>query len=282
MGIGTAIISLAQGQVGAKEQQRACCQSGSVEEKKDGKIPVGLQLYSVREDCAKDLPKVLAGVSEMGYAGVEFAGYYGRSAKELKGLLDENGLKAPSTHTGLVGLEGDHFQRTVEFHQEIGAQFIIVPGMPDKYKKTRQGWLDAAKVFDELSHRLEEQGLRTGYHNHSFEFQMLEGELPWDTFFSNTCDEVVHQMDTGNCMAGGGDPVHFIRKYAQRTSIIHLKEHGGPGDFGEGECPWDEVFDACETVGGTEWYIVEQENYNRKPMDCVKQCLDFLKSKGKV
>jgi len=246
------------------------------------KIPVALQLYSVRKDCAKGFPPVLEAVAEMGYAGVEFAGYYGKSATELKKLLDDNGLKAPSTHTGFVALEGDNFERTVEFHKTIGAQFIIVPGMPPKFKETRQNWLDAAKAFNELAERLKEHGLRTGYHNHSIEFKPLEGELPWDTFFSNTCKEVVHQIDTGNCMSGGGDPVHFIRKYPQRTALVHLKEHGGAGNFGEGECPWDEVFEACETVGGTEWYIVEQEHYNQPPLDCVKQCLEFLKSKGRA
>jgi len=245
-------------------------------------IPVALQLYSVRNDCAKDFPGVLEAVAEMGYLGVEFAGYYGKSAAELKKLLDDNGLRAPSTHTQMAGLEGDQFDRTVEFHKAIGAEFIIVPGMPPKYHQTRQGWLDAAKAFNDLAERLKEHGLRTGYHNHSFEFKPLEGELPWDTFFSNTSKEVVHQIDTGNCMSGGGDPVHFIRKYADRTALVHLKEHGGPGNFGEGECPWDEVFDACETVGGTAWYIVEQENYNQPPLDCVKQCLEFLKSKGKA
>lgn len=246
------------------------------------RIPIALQLYSVRNDCAKDLPAVLAAVAKMGYEGVEFAGFHGKTAEELKALLDGNGLKAISSHSGIETLEGDAFEKTVAFHKTIGAQFIHMPGLPPKYSLTHQGWLDAAKRFNELAAKLQPHGLRIGYHNHSAEFKPMDGEAPWDTFFSNTEKSVVHQMDTGNCMNGGGDPVGLIKKYAGRSATVHLKEHGGPGDFGEGDCPWDAVFEACETVGGTEWYIIEQESEHRPPMECVKQCMEFMRAKGKA
>lgn len=256
--------------------------SALAQDAKKARIPIALQLYSVRDDCNKDLAGVLSQVGKMGYEGVEFAGFYGKKAEDLRKMLDDNGLKGISSHTGLEALEGEQFEKTVAFHKTLGALFIMVPGLAPKYQTSHQGWLDAAKKFDEIAAKLEPHGLRIGYHNHSAEFKPLEGELPWDTLFSNTSKKVIHQMDTGNCMSGGGDPVSFIKKYAGRSANVHLKEFEGPGDFGQGKCPWDQVFEACETVGGTEWYIIEQENYNRPPLDCVKQCLDFMREKGKT
>src|SRR5574340_1781866 len=94
------------------------------------KIPIGLQLYSVREDCAKDLPGVIQAVGKMGYQGVEFAGYHGRNAKDLRKLLDDNGLRCGGTHTALNTLTGDAFQGTVEFNQTLGNRYLIVPSLP--------------------------------------------------------------------------------------------------------------------------------------------------------
>ena len=251
------------------------------------RIPVALQLYSVRKDCQKDLPGVLEAVAKMGYEGVEFAGYYGHDADQLKKLLDANGLKCPSTHTRIGAIEGDNLKGTVEFHKTIGAKFITVPGGIARVRKggkpTKRAWLDAAKQFNEIAEKLKPEGLYTGYHNHSHEFKPIDGETPWDILFGNTSKDVCQQLDTGNCMGGGGDPLALIKKYPGRSRTIHLKEHGGPGDFGKGDTKWKEVFRLCETVGGTEWYIVEQESYvNRTPLECVRQCMDFMRQMGKA
>jgi sugar phosphate isomerase/epimerase len=177
------------------------------------KIPIALQLYSVRDDCAKDLPAVLAAVAKMGYVGVEFTeGIQGRDAEKLRKLLEENNLKCCGTHTGLGTILGDELKKTVEFHKTIGNKFLIVPGLPEEYNKSKEGWLKAAKIFDEAAEKVKPEGMYVGYHNHSHEFKALDGELPWDTFFGNTRPEVVMQMDSGNCMAGGGDPLAFLKK----------------------------------------------------------------------
>ena len=247
------------------------------------RIPVALQVYSVRNDAGKDLAAVLAAVAKMGYEGVEFAGYYGHKPEAVRKMLDSNGLKCAGTHTGFGELKGDKLRQTVDIHKTLGAKFIMVPGGIGK-GDTKQAWLDAAKQFTEIAAKLKADGMMTGYHNHSHEFKKLDGgETLWDVFFSNTPHEVCHQIDTGNCMGGGGDPVSLIKKYAGRTRTVHLKEHGGPGDFGAGKCPWNDIFAACESVGGTEWYIVEQESYkNRTPLEAVKQCMDYMKKVGKA
>ncbi len=115
-----------------------------------------------------------------------------------------------------------------------------------------------------MAERLQPYGMRTGYHNHWVEFQPMDGELPWDTFFGNTRHDVIMQLDIGNALHGGGDPIPYIARYPGRAITVHLKEHSATDPtalIGEGDVPWQRVFDLCEREGKTEWYIVEQESY---------------------
>ena len=249
------------------------------------RIPIALQLYSIREDCARDLSYCLQAVAQMGYEGVEFAGYYDRTAEELRGMCDDLGLKVVGTHTGLNTLLGDELQKTVAFNQTLGNPYLIVPGLPEPYRNSRQAWLDTAKLFNEIAEKIAAQGMFTGYHNHAVEFAPMDGELPWDTFFGNTRDDVVMQIDTGNALHGGAASVPFLERYPGRAKLVHLKEYSATNDkvlIGEGDVPWDEVFHACETLGGTEWYIVEQESYAYPPIECVERCIDNLRKMGKI
>jgi sugar phosphate isomerase/epimerase len=246
------------------------------------KIPIGLQLYSVRHQCAKDLPGVLKAVGEMGYKGVEFAGYYNRKAEELRKLLDADGLVCCGTHTGLDTLLGDALKRTVEFNKTLGNQYLIVPGMLGSRTRSRQAWIDNARLFNELADKVKEDGMRVGYHAHGGDFKKYGGQTAWDIFFSSAKPEVIMQMDTGNCMEGGGDPVAILKKFPGRATTIHLKEHGGGPHavIGEGDVKWKEVFELCE-AGGTKWYIVEHERGGPDPLGDVKRCLESLHKMGK-
>jgi sugar phosphate isomerase/epimerase len=248
------------------------------------KIPIALQLYSVRQDCAADLPGTLEAVAGMGYEGVEFAGYHDRTARELRQLCDQRGLKVVGTHIGLNTLLGDELEKTVAFNQTLGNRYLIVPGLPEERRNSRAAWLETARIFDQVAARLAAHGMRTGYHNHHIEFVPMEGELPWDTFFGNTGKEVVMQLDTGNMYHGGAEPVGFLAKYPGRAQLVHLKEYSGTNDkalIGEGEVQWDQVFALCESSGGTEWYIVEQESYAYPPLECADRCLQNLRRMGK-
>ena len=248
------------------------------------KIPIAVQLYSVREDCAKDLPGTLKAVAKMGYAGVEFAGYHGRSAKDLRKMLDDLGLKAAGTHIGLDSLLGDEFAKTVEFNRTIGNRYLIVPGLAEERRNSRAAWLKTAGVFNEIAAKLVAEKMVTGYHNHNIEFTAMDGELPWDTFFGNTGKDVVMQVDTGNAMHGGADPVPFLQRYPGRAVTVHLKEFSKANDkalIGEGDVKWKDVFRICESTGGTRWYIVEQESYACPPLQCIEKCLKTLRQMGK-
>jgi len=249
-------------------------------------IPIGLQLYSIREDCKKDLPGTLAAVAKMGYDGVEFAGYYDRPAAELRKRLDDLGLKCCGTHIKLDTMLGDALPATVEFNRALGNRFLIVPSLPEARRGSRAAWLDTAKVFNQVAERLRPHGMRIGYHNHNIEFTPTDGELPWDTFFGNTAKDVVMQIDTGNCLHGGGDPVGLLKRYPGRAITVHLKGYDSKAAdhwslTGEGETDWQAVFQVCESTGGTEWYIVEQESYAYPPLVCVEKCLTNLRAMGK-
>jgi len=248
------------------------------------KIPFALQLYSVRNECAKDLPGTVTAVAKMGYRAVEFAGYHGRDAKELRQLLDDVGLKCCGTHIGLDTLLGDNLPKTIEFNRILGNPFLIVPSLPEQYRKSRQAWQEAADLFNELADKVKPNGMRVGYHNHSIEFKPLEGELPWDTFFSRTKKEVAIQFDTGNAMEGGGDPVVFLKKHPGRVASVHVKlfSKAKPNALiGDDELPWKEIFDLCETVAGVEWYIMEYESDAFPPLMSVEKSLNVMRRWGK-
>jgi len=252
---------------------------------KPARVPVGLQLYSVRTECERDLPAVISAVGKMGYEGVEFAGYYGRSAEELRKMLDAANLKCCGTHTGLDTLLGDNLAKTIEFNKVLGNKFLIVPGLPGERTGSAKAWHETAQIFNEISDKVKPQGMRVGYHNHSMEFQAVDGEIPWDIFFGNTKPEVVMQFDTGNALHAGGEALTYLKRYPGRATTVHIKEFSKTNPkalVGEGDIKWPEVFAACETVGGTEWYIVEYESDAHPPLESVKLCLDNLRKMGKA
>ena len=234
----------------------------------------------MRDQCAKDLPGTLTAISKIGYKGVEFAGYHGRSAKELRKMLDDLGLVACGTHTPYDSVLPDKLAQTVEFNRTIGNNFLIVPWMEGK---TKQQWLDKAKQFNELADKVKADGMWVGYHAHAHDFEKFDGESAWDLFFGTTKSEVIMQLDTSNCRDGGADPVAVLKKYPRRAKTIHIKANGGGPEavYGEDKVDWKSVFAFCETEGGTKWYVVEHES-SKDPIDAVTRCFKALKEMGKV
>jgi sugar phosphate isomerase/epimerase len=216
----------------------------------------------------------------MGYAAVEFAGYYEHEAKDLRRMLDALGLTCCGTHIALDTLLGDELPKTIEFNRVLGNEFLIVPGLAPERRNSRAAWAETARAFNDIARKVKPHGMRVGYHNHSIEFKPLDGELPWDTFFGNASPEVVMQFDTGNALHGGAQTAPFIKRYPGRALTVHLKEYSATNNralIGEGDTNWAEIFQLCETIGGTQWYIVEQESYAYPPLKCVELCLKNLK-----
>ncbi len=244
------------------------------------KIPVGLQLYSIRDECARDLPGMLQAVARMGYDGVEFAGYHDFSAQDMRKMLDDLGLRCCGTHIGLETMLGDQLEKTIEYNLTIGNPYLIVPGMDEKYRNSLDAWRRTAALFGEIAEKVAAHGLRVGYHNHHVEFEAMDGQTPLEVFFTAAPANVLMQLDIGNGMEGGYDVVSFLRRHAARAATVHCKEFSRSNPealVGEGDVPWVEVFDICAASGGSEWYIVEQESYAFPPLECVERCLVNMK-----
>lgn len=251
------------------------------------KIPIAVQLYSIRGIAQNDLAGVLGQVAKLGFKGVEFAGYYGHEAAAVRKMLDANGLKVAGTHTGLDTLLGDQLQKTMEFNKTIGNKNLIVPSMPGKYRQSGiEGWKEAAKVFNEISDKVRPQGFIVGYHNHAVEFEKPAGatETPFDAFFQTAKPEVKVQLDVGHARRAGADPVQVINKYKGRVISIHIKEYSpsnAEAPLGEGLVQWKDVFNTLESAGGTEWYIVEEEGKSCKEYECIGGAISRLHKMGK-
>jgi len=250
------------------------------------RIPVALQLYSVRRDCAQNFDAALEQVAAMGFEGVEFAGYYGYAAKpaDLAAKLKALKLKAAGTHIRMDVLRGDALKATIDFHQAIGCTFLVVPGDgaftdPEKSKAL-------ADEFNALAQTLKPLGMACGYHNHTGEFKLDGGKTFWDLFAERTSKDVILQQDCGWTMAAGFDPAAYVLKYPGRSRTVHFKPTVKAGDttkkaiLGQDSVDWPAVIAACASKGGTEWIVMEQETYpdGKSPMDCTRESFAGLKA----
>src|SRR5579883_466717 len=150
-------------------------------------IPIALQLYTVRDELAKDFSGTLRKVAEMGYTNVELAGFGGMAAQDLKATLDEYGLKAIGSHVGLDLLEGAGLGKTIEDHKLIGVPYIVVPWLAQERRGDKAGYLRLAEILNEIGETVKQSGLQLGYHNHNFEFdEKFDGKAALDILFEET------------------------------------------------------------------------------------------------
>ena len=252
-------------------------------------IPIGLQLFSVRGECEKDLPATLKAVADIGYAGAEPWGYdgsslnwKGHSCQDIRRMYDDNGLTCCGIHLTTGALLGDNLPRTIEFNKTLGNRFLIV-AMDKQRMSSTEGISELAGILNDVAEKLRGEGMFTGYHAHGFDFATVDGRIAWDRLFENTRPEVIMQMDIGNCAGGGGDPIGTLRKFPNRARSVHLKDFGGPEDsvIGEGQADWPEVFRLCETTQNTEWYVVEEGSRDGLGFDISRRSREALRRMGK-
>lgn len=250
-------------------------------------IPIALQLYSVRDVAGKDFEGALKQVAEMGFEGVEFAGYgkYGKDPEGLRKLLDDLKLKAAGTHIGAGSFAGDALKKTIDFHKTIGCKFLIVPG-DGRYTKSDATNKEYAEFMTKAAEALKAEGLFTGHHNHTQEFAIEKesGKSYFDLFAERTSKDVVIQQDMGHTMAAKVDPTAIVKKYSGRVKTTHIKnrpskESGKKPFVGEDNFDWKAYATACYE-NGTEWFTLEQEEYpdGKSSMECTKISLDGFKA----
>jgi len=251
-------------------------------------LPVGLELYSVRGELAKDLPATVTAVAKMGYQVVEFfAPYYQWTedyAKQVRKLMDDLGIRCNSTHNSPASFSAPGIEKAIDLNKILGARFIVmasagrVAGI--------DGWRTVADTLTQASEKFRTAGLRAGYHNHQAEFQVLEGKRPIEVLAANTPRQLMLQFDVGTSVEVGYDPVAWIKANPGRINSVHCKDWapGAAADnkgysvlFGEGVCPWARIFDAAESVGGVEYYLIEQEGSRYPEIETARRCLDNWK-----
>jgi sugar phosphate isomerase/epimerase len=198
----------------------------------------------------------------------------------LRKLLDDNGLATVGTHTALITLQAENLQKTIDLHKTLGNRRLICPYMQ---AKTAENWVALAKQFTDIAAKAKEQDMVIGYHSHAGDFNKFDdGRTPWEIFFDNTPKELIHQIDLGNTLSGGGDPMAMVKRYPGRTKTAHIKEHGGAPDaaIGEGKIDWKSTLETLETTGGIECYIVEHET-GKDPLERIQTCLANLRKMGR-
>jgi sugar phosphate isomerase/epimerase len=250
-----------------------------------GRIPVGLELYSVRDELSKDLMGTVRAVARMGYEGVEFySPYFAWTtdyAKEVRKLLDELGIRCYSTHNGANAFAPENVAKAIELNQILGSKFIV---MASAGRVTGlDGWKTVAERLNRGAETMKAAGIRAGFHNHQTEFTPIEGTLPMEILAANTTKDVVLQLDVGTCVHAGADPVAWINKNPGRIASIHCKDWAPPPKgyrvlLGEGAAPWKRIFEAAEKTGGIEYYLVEQEGSDYPAMETAERSLRLFKT----
>jgi sugar phosphate isomerase/epimerase len=249
---------------------------------KKSSIPIGLELYSVRDELKKDLEGTVRAVAQMGYQCVEFYSPYfdwtEAQTKQMRKLLDDLGIRCYSTHNSEEYFSKDKISKARDLNLTLGTKYMVMAS--SNPKPGIDGWKAIADELNSAADFLAPAGLKTGYHNHQPEFKTEDGVRPIEFLAKNTKPSVMLQLDVGTCLNSGGDPAAWIRSNPGRIRSIHLKDwssdpaKGYQVLFGEGDAKWKEIFAAAESVGGVEYYLLEQEGSRFGELETAKRCLE--------
>jgi sugar phosphate isomerase/epimerase len=250
------------------------------------KPTVGLQLYTVRDELRTDFAGTLREVAKIGYPAVQLAGYGGMPASQLKGLLDDLGLAAAGSHVNFDALDSQTDEE-IEYCLALGTPDVIVPAMPQAFRGSADGFRRLAEAMNRIGARCRELNARLSYHNHAFEFERFDGQYGLDLLLSSTDPKLVNlEPDVYWIRHADVDPSAYIRKYARRTPVIHLKDMTAGADHtyaevGEGILDWPAIFAACD-ASQAEIYVVEQDRCARPALESAAISLRHLREWGKA
>lgn len=253
------------------------------------KIPLGIELYAVRDQLQKDLMGTVRAVAKMGYEVVEFYSPYTQwttdYAKEVRRLLDELKIKCLSTHNSANVFTPENLPKAIELNQIIGSKTLVMASA-GRVEGGLDGWKGVAAKLTAAHDTLKPLGMRAGFHNHKIEFVPLEGKRPIEILAANTPKDVTLQFDIGTAVEAGADCVAWIKANPGRIRSLHLKDWTGADNkpdkgyrvlFGEGDAPWKEIFKAAEAKGGAEYYLMEQEGSRFGSLETAEKCLATYK-----
>ncbi len=242
---------------------------------------IGVQLYTVRGEMAKDFEGSLQKVASIGYKEVEFAGYYNKTPNEVKAILDRHGLSAPAAHAPLADIQ-TKLDATIESAKVIGHRFLICPYLDAKDRRTLDDYKRHAETFNRAGEACRKAGIQFGYHNHDFEFEAKEGKLPFDVLLAETDKNLVKmELDLYWISKAGQNPLAYLEKYPDRFALFHVKEMDktpkqGITEVGRGRIDFKTIF-AKAPRGAIKHYFVEQDTTPGSPFDSIKVSFDYLK-----
>lgn len=243
------------------------------------RIPkIGLQLYTVRDLMKSDFAGTIGQVAKIGYREVEFAGYFGKSATEVRKILDANGLKSPSSHIAIEELEKDP-NAVFDFARTVGHEWVVVAWLDEDRRNSVAALQRAADEFNVIGEKAKGAGLRFAYHNHNPEFTPIEGQLPYDIFLSRTDPTLVQfEMDLYWIVNGGGDPLKYFASWPGRFPMVHVKDMTKDRkmvDVGQGAIDWKGIFAHAKEAGIEHWFVEHDEPPT--PLKDIRISYDYLR-----
>ncbi|HTS61333.1 MAG TPA: sugar phosphate isomerase/epimerase [Candidatus Acidoferrales bacterium] len=252
--------------------------------------PIGIELYSVRGEMDKDTLGTVRAIAKIGYQVVEFYGPYYQwttgFARDVRKVMDDGGIRCNSTHnSGGQSFSDAGIGKAIDLNKILGAKYVVMASAGNV--KGLDGWKGVAETLTRAMEKFRPAGLSSGYHNHQAEFRPVEGRRPIEIIAAGTPTDFMLQLDVGTCVEVGEDPVAWIQANPGRIKSMHLKDWAKPveGDqekgyrvlFGEGDAQWGKIFDAAETVGGAEYYLIEQEGSRYPELETAERCLAAYK-----
>lgn len=240
---------------------------------------IGVQLYTVRDEMARDVERTLARVAEIGYQEVEFAGYFDRDPKAIRATLDAVGLSAPSAHVPFEAL-GDPWHKTLDDAQAVGHRYVVVPWIPEEHR-TLDGYRRVGEMFNRAGEEGKKAGIQFGYHNHNFEFPPVEGRVPYDVLLESTDAQLVQmELDLFWIRAAGGDPLAYFARYPGRFAMVHVKDMDGTPqhgmvEVGSGVIDFKSIFARREQAGIRHFFVEHDDP--KSPFDSIRASFGYLR-----
>jgi sugar phosphate isomerase/epimerase len=243
---------------------------------------IGVQLYTVRRDMEKDVEGTLAKIASIGFKEVEFAGYFNRTPEQIKTILKNNGLVAPSAHTTLnVIKDKANWQKTLEVTQAIGHKYLILAYLFPNERTSFDDYKKVAEAMNRAAEDCKKAGIQFGYHNHDFEFVTMEGQIPFDYLLKHTDPKLVKiELDLYWITKAKQQPEKYFKMYPGRFEIFHVKDMDNTAkeyftEVGRGKIDFKKIF-AQAKLSGVKHYFVEQDETPASPFDSIKTSYDYL------
>ncbi|HET7615527.1 MAG TPA: sugar phosphate isomerase/epimerase [Bacillales bacterium] len=236
---------------------------------------IGLQLFSVWKEAEKNFLGTVKKVAGIGYESIQFAGFFGTPAEEVKTLMDQEGIRPAGAHVPIEQLQSDDLERTFQFHERIGNRLIVCPALPEEMRKSQEDYLRTAEVLNEIGEKCKNAGFTFGYHNHDFEFRRLGETTGFDLLYGNTDPALVKmELDCFWASFAGRDPLEVLKEHGERCISLHIKDIKTVGgkkistEIGNGKLDIDSLVQAGKKYG-VDWFTVEQEEFERDAFESL-------------